>query len=122
MNKFIKISYASSVQWRYTMASHLDERNVRISNGWGDSLFEHVFKLWSDNVSWKSCIFKPTGSKESLEQNLINELLRGYNKDAHPIPVQNKSLYLVTFGLELVQLVNVVSSITVKVFILGLLI
>ena len=56
MNKFIKISYASSVQWRYTMASHLDERNVRISNGWGGSLLEDVFKLWSDNVNWHSCI------------------------------------------------------------------
>ena len=33
MNEFIKISYALSVQGRYTMASHLDERNVRISNG-----------------------------------------------------------------------------------------
>ena len=74
------------------------------------------FKLWSDNVNWKSCIFKPTGAEESLEQNLINELLRGYNKDAHPIPEQNKSLYLVTFGLELVQLVNVVSSNTVTNF------
>lgn len=50
-----------------------------------------------------------TGSKESLEQSLINDLLKGYNKDAHPIPEQNKSLYMVTFGLELVQLVNVVS-------------
>lgn len=46
---------------------------------------------------------------ESTEQTLINDLMRGYNKDAHPIPVQNKSIYAVTFGLELVQLVNVVS-------------
>lgn len=52
----------------------------------------------------------PTGSQKSLEQQLINDLLRGYNKDAHPIPEQNKSSYAVTFGLELVQLVNVVSK------------
>lgn len=52
----------------------------------------------------------PTGSQKSLEQQLINDLLRGYNKDAHPIPEQNKSSYVVTFGLELVQLVNVVSK------------
>ena len=56
VNKFIKIIYASSVQWRYKMASHLEERNVRISNGWGGSLFEDDFKLWSDNVNWNSCI------------------------------------------------------------------
>ncbi|XP_068673444.1 neuronal acetylcholine receptor subunit beta-3-like [Montipora foliosa] len=47
------------------------------------------------------------GSGNSTEQDLINYLLRGYNKDAHPIPEQNKSSYTVTFGLELVQLVNV---------------
>ena len=52
----------------------------------------------------------PAGSQKSLEQQLINDLLRGYNKDAHPIPEQNKSSYAVTFGLELVQLVNVVSK------------
>ncbi|XP_015774560.1 PREDICTED: neuronal acetylcholine receptor subunit beta-3-like [Acropora digitifera] len=47
------------------------------------------------------------GSQKSLEQQLINDLLRGYNRDAHPIPEQNRSSYVVTFGLELVQLVNV---------------
>jgi len=55
-------------------------------------------------------MFISTGAHESLEQKLINDLLKGYNKDAHPIPEQNKSLYAVTFGLELVQLVNVVST------------
>ncbi|XP_067045357.1 neuronal acetylcholine receptor subunit alpha-2-like isoform X2 [Acropora muricata] len=47
------------------------------------------------------------GSQKSLEQQLINDLLRGYNRDAHPIPEQNRSSYVVTFGLELVQLINV---------------
>lgn len=56
------------------------------------------------------CFLTLTGSQESIEQSLINELLKGYNKDAHPIPEQNKSMYGVTFGLELVQLVNVVST------------
>ena len=47
---------------------------------------------------------------KTMQQKLINDLLDGYNKDAHPIPLrQNKSLHRVTFGLELVQLVNVVS-------------
>ena len=50
-----------------------------------------------------------TGAKFSAEQSLINELLKGYNKDAHPEPQQiNKTAYKVVFGLELVQLVNVV--------------
>ena len=29
LNKFMKTSYASPVQWRFIMASHLDERNSR---------------------------------------------------------------------------------------------
>lgn len=58
-----------------------------------------VFVVWIAN--------RTRGSQKSLEQQLINDLLRGYNKDAHPIPEQNKSSYAVTFGLELVQLVNV---------------
>ena len=64
---------------------------------YGDSMFSHTSSF-------------PTGSQKSLEQQLINDLLRGYNKDAHPIPEQNKTSYAVTFGLELVQLVNVVSK------------
>ena len=56
------------------------------------------------------CFKTLTGANSAAEQDLINDLLKGYNKDAHPIPEQNKSLYMVTFGLELVQLVNVVSK------------
>ena len=67
-------------------------------------------------LSHDSSIFTSLGAHESLEQSLINDLLKGYNKDAHPIPEQNKSSYAVTFGLELVQLVNVVSPSTLQVF------
>ena len=40
LNKFMKTSYASPVQWRFMMASHLDERNSRISSRWGSGCFE----------------------------------------------------------------------------------
>ena len=46
----------------------------------------------------------------TTEQKLIEELLRGYNKDAHPVPLRQNKSYKVTFGLELVQLVDVVSE------------
>ena len=40
LNKFMKTSYALPVQWRFMMASHLDERNSRVSSRWGSSCFE----------------------------------------------------------------------------------
>ena len=61
--KFIKTSYATPVQWRFTMASHLEERNFRISRRWGSSSFEDslglvhtvmssvVFRLGQENIS-----------------------------------------------------------------------
>ena len=50
--KVIKTSYASPVQWRFTMASHLDERNFRISSRWGSSCFEDGKSGGSSSLSW----------------------------------------------------------------------
>ena len=44
------------------------------------------------------------------EDKLIGDLLRGYNKFAHPKSYFNKTLnFTVVFGMEIVQLVAVVS-------------
>ena len=45
LNKFMKTSYASPVQWRFMIASHLDERNSRISSRWGSSCFDWMASL-----------------------------------------------------------------------------
>ena len=52
LNKFIKTSYASSVQWRFTMASHLDERNFRMSSRLGSSCFEDGKSGGLSSLSW----------------------------------------------------------------------
>ena len=61
-NKFIKISYASPVQWRSTLASHLDERNVRISSGWGGSCLKDATKNYR-TLCLKSFKFRRSESK-----------------------------------------------------------
>ena len=52
LNKFIKTSYASPVQWRFTTASHLDERNFMISSRWSSSCFEDGKSEGSSSLSW----------------------------------------------------------------------
>ena len=52
LNKFIKTSYASPVKWRFTMASHLGERNFTISSRWGSSCFEDGKSGGSSSLSW----------------------------------------------------------------------
>ena len=51
--KFIKTSYATPVQWSFTMASHLDERNFRIyASRWGSSCFDDGKSGGSSLLSW----------------------------------------------------------------------
>lgn len=50
------------------------------------------------------------GAAKSHEQTLLIDLMEGYSKDAYPVPDANKSFSRVRFGLELVQLVNVVRT------------
>ena len=66
LNKFMKTSHASPVQWRFMMASHLDEWNSRILSKWGSSCFEdgksgvrpycrtrkHQWGLFRSRVNW----------------------------------------------------------------------
>ena len=52
LNKFVKTSYASPVRWRFTMASHMDEINFRISSRWGSNCFEHGKSAGSSPLSW----------------------------------------------------------------------
>ena len=40
LNKFMETSYALPVQWRFIIASHLDDRNSRISSRWGSGCFK----------------------------------------------------------------------------------
>ena len=48
------------------------------------------------------------------EERLISNLLANYTKEARPVK-NPKHKVVVVFGFELVQLVNVVSNITVKI-------
>ena len=52
LNKFIKTSHASPVQWRFTMASRLNVRNFRISSRWGSSCFKDGKSGVSSILSW----------------------------------------------------------------------
>ncbi|XP_032242803.1 neuronal acetylcholine receptor subunit beta-3 isoform X2 [Nematostella vectensis] len=58
-------------------------------------------------ICYVSGIEKDVNGSDLHEHTLLGDLLKGYNKDAHPVPILNKTQYMVTFGLELVQLVNV---------------
>ena len=51
-NKFIRTRYASPVQWRSRMASHLDKINFSISSRWGSSCFEGGKSGVSSWLSW----------------------------------------------------------------------
>ena len=80
----MKTSYASPVQWRFMMASHLDERNSRISSRWGSGCFEDGKSGGSSLLPYKKTsvsFIQAPGSCVNWLVNLITGSDEGYTNE-----------------------------------------
>ena len=109
LNKFIKTSYASPVQWRFTMASHLDERNFRILSRWGSSCFEDGKSGDSSSPSWVpfSCTRKHQWAVFSSCVNwLVNLSNVEGNTNENVTWKYNFILFMLLIGITLTRLTS----------------
>ena len=102
LNKFMKTSYASPVQWRFKKASHLDDRNSRISSS------DEVAAL-SMMASLGVCPYCRTRKHDwSLFSRVLCELISEpkQRRTRYQRKHYLKRLFVLLFGITLTRLIS----------------